>query len=121
VKSKIILVLAVIVTAASFLIAQELVQKVPDDIGVKIRTIQVDQTRRQDELQVITNRYKEDQDALAKDASDIEDLKKQALAKLNADSSKWEVNETTLTLVAKPAPPPPAVPPAPSPSPDVKK
>lgn len=120
-RSKIIIVLAIVATAVTFMVAQEAVQKVPDDIGVKIRTIQVDQTRRQDELPLLANRYKEDQDALTKDAAQIEDLKKEAFDRLKADSAKWDVNMETLTLVAKPAPPPPPPAPAAQPAPDVKK
>lgn len=79
--------------------------KVPADIGVRIRTNQLDQSRLQNQMTQIQSQYFADQQAVQHDQTEMESLKKEALAAAKQDPATTDVDVEKLEFVPKPAAP----------------
>lgn len=80
-------------------------QKVPDNIGVRIRNIQLDQTRTQAQNLQLQQQYSTNQQTLQHDQGELDSLKKEALAGAKLDPVGWDVDLESLEFVAKPKAP----------------
>lgn len=78
--------------------------KVPAEIGVRIRNVQLDQARIQSQILQLQNQYQAMQQTLQHDAGELDSLKKEALASAKLDST-WDVDLDKLEFVAKPKAP----------------
>jgi hypothetical protein len=78
--------------------------KVPADIGVRIRNVQLDVSRIQTQLLQLQQQYQTDQTTLQHDQGELDDLKKEALTAQHLDAKDWDVDTEKLEFVAKPKP-----------------
>lgn len=86
-------------------------EKIPDDIGLRIRNNQLDQARIQNQMAQMAQQYQADQAAITHDQQEMVSLKHEALNKANKDVDKWDVDEEKLVYIPKP----------PAPKPEAKK
>lgn len=101
--------LAVIFMLAASLYAAD-VTKLPSDIGVRIRNIQLDQARLQNTVAQLQQQYASIQQSLIHDQQELDSLKTEALGAAKLDAT-WDVDLDKLEFVAKPKPTPaPAAP-----------
>jgi hypothetical protein len=80
-------------------------QKVPSDIGVRIRNVQLDQSRIQSQILQLQQQYTTDQATLQHDQGELDSLKKEALASAKLDPAGWDVDLEKLEFVGKPKAP----------------
>jgi hypothetical protein len=78
--------------------------KVPAEIGVRIRNVQLDISRIQNQVLQLQTQYNADQATLTHDQGEMDSLKKEALAAAKLDPAGWNVDEEKLEFVAKPKP-----------------
>jgi hypothetical protein len=99
----------VFVLATLALLAAES-NKIPADIGVRIRTNQLDQSRLQNQMTQIQSQYFADQQAIQHDQTELDSLDKEALAAAKLDPATNSVDNDKLEFVTKAAPPKPVQP-----------
>lgn len=75
--------------------------KLPPEIGVRIRNVQLDQSRLQNEILRLTSQYQGDQQALQHDQTELDSIKKEALTGAKLDGT-WDVDLEKLEFVGKP-------------------
>lgn len=78
-------------------------QKVPDDIAVRATRILLDQSRIQNQITQLQIQYQTDMETIKHDASELESIKKEALATAKLDPAGWDVDFEKLEFVGKPA------------------
>jgi len=80
--------------------------KVPDEVGVKIRDVQLDETKLENQLLQLSQQYQADQKKIENDEKRLVELKAEALkaANLEAESDQWDVDIDKLQIMAKPKP-----------------
>lgn len=85
--------------------AAEELPRIPDNVGVRIRNVQLDQARLQNQVAQLQAQYQNVQRALADDDKQLESLKTVALTSANLDAARYDVDLEKLTFIAKPEPP----------------
>jgi hypothetical protein len=88
--------------------------KVPDDIALRIRTVQYDQAQKQNEatqmyIAWLTSpqgkTYDADQQTIQHDQQELDSLKKEALTTAKLDAATNDVDMQKLEFITKPKPP----------------
>lgn len=82
--------------------------KVPPDIGVSIRTLQLDESKLETQTAQLQAQFNAAQAKYKQDEANLADLDKQALEALKLDPGLFTVDRNALVVVAKPAPQPKA-------------
>src|SRR6267142_4209599 len=90
------------VLAATTLIAAEGNPKVPADIGVRIRNVQLDQARIQTQMLQLQQQYQSGQERLQHDQGELDQLKKEAFTADKKDPAGWDIDLDKLEFVGKP-------------------
>ena len=89
-------------------------KKVPTEIGLQIKNLQLDQARLQAEISQLQlqwlqtpagQRFMADQQSIQHDIGELETLKRQALSESKLDPNEYDVDAEKLEFVAKPKPP----------------
>lgn len=78
--------------------------KVPSDLGVRIRNVQLDQARQGQVMTQLQLQYQATQKTLDQDQHELDDLKKEAFETLKLDPTRYDVDLEKLVLNPKPAP-----------------
>ena len=92
------------VFAAVSLMAADANQPVPSDIGVRIRTVMLDQARKQTEIVQLNAQYQADQQVIQHDEQELNSLKQEALATAKLDPAKYDVDAEKLIFITKSEP-----------------
>jgi hypothetical protein len=79
-------------------------QKVPDDIGIRIKNNQLDAARLQNQMMQLSQQYQADQQAVEHGTQELASLKREALEKAKLDPATNDVDVEKLVFIAKPAP-----------------
>lgn len=82
-------------------------KKIPDDIGVRIRNVQLDQSHLQTQLLQLAQQYQADQQAIQHDNDELNSLKAEALKSASLDPATNDVDVERLQFITKPGPPKP--------------
>lgn len=75
--------------------------KVPAEIAVRIRNVQLDQSRIQAQVLQLQAQYATDQQTLAHDQGELDSLKKEALAAAKLDPATNDVDLEKLEFITK--------------------
>ncbi len=94
---------AVFILAATA-VAADAPSKVPAEIGVRIRNVQLDQSRIQTQIMQLQQQYTADQQTLQHDTDELASLQKEALTAAKLDPAAYGVDLEKLEFVAKPKP-----------------
>lgn len=102
---------SLIVAASLLLIALTLFpaddpMKVPAEIGVRIRNVQLDQSRQQNLLTQLQIQYQQTQQTIERDTHELDLLKTEALSTAKLDKEKYDIDFEKLIFFPKPAAPP---------------
>lgn len=76
--------------------------KVPPDIGVRIKNVQLDQARVTTQMLQLQAQYQADQNQIQHDAGELTDLNNEALTAAKVDATKYTVDDEKLEFIAKP-------------------
>jgi hypothetical protein len=82
-------------------------QKVPDDIGIRIKNNQLDAARLQNQMMQLSQQYQADQQAVEHGTQELASLKREALEKAKLDPATNDVDVEKLVFISKPVPPKP--------------
>ena len=93
--NKKVLLLIALTIAAAVVMAADVPLKVSDDVGIRIKNVQLDQARIQTEMLQLQVRYTTDQNELTS-------LNKEALATAKLDDKKFTVDDEKLIFVPVP-------------------
>lgn len=104
-KYLVLAVLLVLTSVGLFAAEEAKDMKVPSDIGVRIRNVQLDQTRLQAQIVQLQAQYNADQQAIQHDEQELGMLKTEALATAKLDAAKYDVDTEKLIFITKPAKP----------------
>lgn len=77
--------------------------KVPADLGVRIRNVQLDISRTQTQMLQMANQYQQFQTQLNHDQGELDSLKKEAITAAKLDNDKYDLDVEKLEFVSKPA------------------
>lgn len=86
--------------------------KVPDDIGIRIKNNLLDQARIQNQQMQMAQQYQANQQAIEHDSQELNSLKAEAIKAAGKDPATTDVDVDRLVYIPKTAPPKPE-PPAP--------
>jgi hypothetical protein len=82
-------------------------QKIPDDIGVRIKDNQLQQTRLQNQMFQLAQQYQVAQQGIQDKTKELESLKREALEKAKLDPATNDVDVEKLVFISKAPPPAP--------------
>jgi hypothetical protein len=100
-NKKALLVIALTI-AAAVMAADAPPIKVPSDIGIRIKNVQLDQARVQAQMLQLQVQYNTDQSTLTNDTNELNKLNKEALDTASLDEKKFTVDDEKLEFVAVP-------------------
>ena len=100
--NKKVLLLIALTIAAAVVMAADVPLKVSDDVGIRIKNVQLDQARIQTEMLQLQARYTTDQGTLNNDQNELTSLNKEALATAKLDDKKFTVDDEKLIFVPVP-------------------
>lgn len=86
--------------------------KVPDDIGIRIKNNLLDQARIQNQQMQMAQQYQANQQAIQHDVQELDSLKEEAIKAVKKDPATTDVDVDKLVYISKAATPKPE-PPAP--------
>lgn len=101
---KYVVLLPVVALAVLSLMAADANQPVPADIGVRIRTVMLDQARVQGQIYQLQAQYNTDNQTIQHDEQELNSLKQEALTTAKLDPTKYDVDAEKLIFVLKPEP-----------------